>query len=59
MPSVLRSERFWARTLARYSGFVEKSHALFIAERLNDLLAALNVTLLSTIRRSGRLANGV
>ncbi len=35
-----------------------KNQATFMAEMLNDLLAALKVRLLSTISRFGRLAKG-
>src|SRR5262245_45925551 len=60
MPSVLTSS-LWpeAFTFATRSGFVEKKYAHFIAARLNDLLADLNVKLLRTIASFSRLAKGV
>src|SRR6476659_2572158 len=59
MPIVVRSGWLFALVAANRSLFVLKYHAHFIAARPNDLLAALNVMLLSTIALLGSVANGV
>ena len=59
IPSVVKSALWFSLTLLRKSWFVEKNQAAFIAAKLNVLLAALKVRLLSTISLSGKLAKGV